>query len=53
MINIDKIKVLSLLNSEFFEDISKKEVDDLSKFIKKNNCFNSYHFRNSGRITVT
>ncbi len=30
---IEKIKVLALLNSDFFEEISKKEVDELSKYI--------------------
>jgi hypothetical protein len=28
---IDKVKVLSLLNSDFFEEISKKELDELGK----------------------
>jgi hypothetical protein len=29
--NLDRIKVLALLNSDFFEEISKKEQDELSK----------------------
>jgi hypothetical protein len=28
----DKLKVLSLLNSEFFEEVRKKEEEELSKY---------------------
>lgn len=30
---LDKVKVLALLNSDFFEEISKKELEELGKLI--------------------